>query len=324
MASFDLLDDGTVQSEGTLLDLLMNEVDSPPVMQQPAHSLNTESLLDRIKELEQSKSELESQLIMQAQQMQIQEAALPRPSQGKSLSNHTSINTYTKSDGIVSSHEYENSTISDENQNNNKSGGGETLGSESPGSCGYDSGGYDSGGYDSGYNSGGYNSDDSINQPRSSYAAILPVSKMLNGWRVMTATCASGAKLVTEKAKGAYNNKTFTDLRSATASTINALAASTPVVISEVTTETIRAVGAIPQHTGRVGSMLKQTTVSGIEVIKSTTNTFAGNFTSNSPGRMRGVRDEGTASPLSTSPLSLSPSSSAFVSPAQSPPLSPR
>ena len=96
MASFDLLDDGTVQSEGTLLDLLMNEVDSPPVMQQPAHSLNTESLLDRIKELEQSKSELESQLIMQAQQMQIQEAALPRPSQGKSLSNHTSINTYTK------------------------------------------------------------------------------------------------------------------------------------------------------------------------------------------------------------------------------------
>jgi len=63
---------------------------------------------------------------------------------------------------------------------------------------------------------------------------------MVNGWQVVSRKCVAGARVVAGKAAEAYNNKTFTDLRSATVNTANTIgsnivgfAASTPSVLSE-------------------------------------------------------------------------------------------
>jgi len=282
-------------------------------------------------------------------------AALPRPSVGRSLVHPSQLIDTDQNPGNI----HTNANMSSSSIEGYDSGHGSGGGYESPGSGGnydsghgsggYDSGGYDSGGYDSG---GGWNSDDSLpseSRPKSSLAAIFPLEKMVNGWQVVSRKCFAGARAVAGKAAEAYNNKTFTDLRSATVNTANTIgsnivgfAASTPSVLSEgwnLTKDSASgAAGATLRVAGGAWKVTKPVVMKTTSIIKkgfisedfgrTSKSSFSGNQGSGSSAVNSGPGQFDT-SPLSLSPpmssYAGSPDSGSYVSPvSQSPPLSPR
>lgn len=294
-------------------------------------------------------------------------ASLPRPSVGRKPS--ASVGTSAGTDDVV---EESNSpsqaadllnflSINQGHDSGHGSGGYESPGSggnydsghgsggnydSGHGSGGYDSGGYDSGGYDSG---GGWNSDDSMPseparpRPRTSYGSILPLERMFNGWQVVSKNVVTGARLVAGKAAEAYNNKSFTEFRNATASTISTTASNLAGLAASIGTPQVLSEGW--QLTKGGASVAAGTTVRVAEeawkatkpVMLKTTNILKKGFLPDESQRKEKapLHSQVHSGPgrFDTSPLSLSPcgsppcgspESSSYCSPVQSPPLSPR
>ncbi len=155
-----------------------------------------------------------------------------------------------------------------------------------------------------GYGSGGYASDDT--QPKSIYTNIVPVEKMINGWKNLSQWCMTGANSLKDKAmEGWQSTKEFRE---------NSW---------EYTKEGTRAGWAKTKEvTSASWKATKETANNVSEKLKSA---ILPNRPSSASNLDSSPSSSDPSSPLSTSPLSSSPLTTQLNSPQSfSPPLSPR